>query len=131
MTGYQALFTPNPTIAVLYKDRGFTLQKIGEEAAVECSIFLKTVVTNKYFRNVVNRFEKQEFITEVLTPPHNKEVLRKLKSISNEWLTLPNKAERGYMIGFFDETYLNTSSIIVLKDTNKSNSSFHKQTSII
>ena len=105
-----------PHYSALYKSRGFTLQKIGEEAAVECSFFLKSVVTNKYFRNVINRFEKQEFTTEVMAPPHSKEVLKKLRSISDEWLTLPNKAERGYMMGFFDDAYLNTSSIILLKD---------------
>jgi phosphatidylglycerol lysyltransferase len=106
-----------PYYKALYKSRGFSLQKIGEEAAVECNVFLKTVVKNKYFRNVVNRFEKQQFTTEVITPPHNKEVLRSLRSISDEWLTLPNKAERGYMMGFFDDAYLNTSSIILLKDS--------------
>ena len=105
-----------PHYSSLYKKHGFSLQKIGEEAAVECSVFLNSVVTNKYFRNVVNRFEKQQFTTEVLIPPHNKEVLRRLRSISDERLTLPNKAERGYLMGFYDDTYLNTSSIIVLKD---------------
>jgi len=107
-----------PHYSKFYKNKNFSLQKIGEEAEISCDKFLKETVTNKYFRNVTNRFEKQNYTTEVLAPPHNREVLRRLRTISDEWLTLPNKAERGLMIGFFDEHYLNTSSIIVLKDND-------------
>ncbi|HUC79136.1 MAG TPA: phosphatidylglycerol lysyltransferase domain-containing protein [Candidatus Saccharimonadales bacterium] len=105
-----------PYYSSLYRKKGFSLQKIGEEAVVDCDNFLTKVTGNKYFRNVINRFEKQAYKTDVLLPPHNKTLLKKLRYISDEWLTLPNKAERGYMIGFFDETYLNSSTIIVLKD---------------
>jgi phosphatidylglycerol lysyltransferase len=105
-----------PHFNSLYQDRDFSLQKIGEEARVNCSDFLENVATNKYFRNIINRFENQKYTTEILSPPHNKNLLRDLRNISNQWLTLPNKAERGLMIGFFDEAYLNTSTIIVLKD---------------
>jgi phosphatidylglycerol lysyltransferase len=105
-----------PHYSNFYKKNGFTLQKIGEEASVVCEKFLGNVVGNKYFRNITNRFEKQGYTTEVLTPPHSKEILHRLRDISNEWLTLPNKAERGLMMGFFDVGYLNSSTIIVLKN---------------
>ncbi len=99
-----------------YKKNGFALQKIGEEAGVNCEKFINHVATNKYFRNIINRFEKQKYTVEVMMPPHSKEIIKKLRTISNEWLTLPNKAERGLMIGFFDENYLNSSTILVLKN---------------
>ncbi len=112
-----AFIHTRPHFSKLYKSHDFNLQKIGEEARVNCKDFLDNVATNKYFRNINNRFENQGYTTEVLSPPHSKESLRRLRSISNEWLTLPNKAERGLMIGFFDENYLNTSTIVVLKDS--------------
>ena len=111
-----AFIHTRPHFSKLYKNHDFSLQKIGEEARVNCKNFLDNVANNKYFRNINNRFENQGYTTEVLLPPHSRDLLRELRNISDEWLTLPNKAERGLMIGFFDESYLNTSTIIVLKD---------------
>jgi phosphatidylglycerol lysyltransferase len=102
----------------LYRNEDYTLQKVGEEAVINVDHFEKAVVRNKYFRNVANKFEKNGYTTEVLKPPHSKETLKDLKRVSDEWLKLPGRSERGFMIGYFSYSYISTCNIVVLRDEN-------------
>ncbi|HUC95550.1 MAG TPA: phosphatidylglycerol lysyltransferase domain-containing protein [Candidatus Saccharimonadia bacterium] len=100
----------------IYKNSDLELQNIGQEAVIDCKHFIEKVSANKYFRNIKNRFEKQDFKVDLLSPPHDPETLKKLKNISDEWLSLPGKTERGFVMGYFNNAYLNMCDILVLKD---------------
>ncbi len=100
----------------LYKKLGFEAQKIGEEAIVDTESFVKNVMGNKYFRHIANRFEREKYTTEVLRPPHSAEVLHRLRDVSNEWLRVPGRAERGFMLGYFSDEYMQVCQIVVARD---------------
>lgn len=111
----------------LYKDLGFSVQKIGEEAIVDIADFKQNVANNKYFRNITNRFSKANFNVEIYNPPHQKSLLRKLRRISDEWLEAPGRAERTMMMGYFDEHYLQQCTLFVAVDENQKMHAFINQ----
>ncbi len=102
----------------LYKKAGFRLQKIGEEAIVDLHEF-ESERNNKYFRHIRNRFQKLDYSAEILQPPHSAETLRRLKTISDEWLARPGRAERRLLLGYYDQAYLQQTSLVVVYDAKK------------
>jgi len=102
--------------AALYGSLGFELQKIGEEAIVDISHYVKSVMPNKYFRHIVNRFEREKYTTEILEPPHGAAVLSRLREVSDDWLTVPGRAERGFMMGYFNYDYIQQCPVMVARD---------------
>jgi phosphatidylglycerol lysyltransferase len=105
-----------PKYNQLYKEQDLSLQKIGEEASLDIAHFNEHVKRNKYFRQITNKFTKQEFATELLMPPHNKAVLSRLTAISNDWLQQPGRAERRFMMGNFTAAYMQECPVMVLRD---------------
>lgn len=99
-----------------YKVNGFAMQKIGEEAVVEINTFLNHQIHDKYFRQIYNKFSKHGYIAELLSPPHNAAVLQRLKQVSDEWLDRPGRSERGVLMGYFSEEYLQQAPVMVLRD---------------
>ena len=106
----------DPAYTELYKQCGFSLQKIGEEAVLEVAHFQDSVRTNKYFRHIYNRFTKQGFTTEMLPPPHDTTTIRRLQTISKAWLNQPGRAERRFMMGYFTPQYMQECPVFVLRD---------------
>jgi phosphatidylglycerol lysyltransferase len=100
----------------LYKNLGLEMQKIGEEAIVDTAHFVKSVMPNKYFRHIANRFERQKFTTEILLPPHSQELLHRLHQVSNDWLGAPGRVERGFMMGYFTDEYIQQCSLMVARN---------------
>ncbi len=100
----------------IYQNLDFKLQKIGQEAVVDIDNFVLNVKSNKYFRNIITKFEKQGFISEILIPPHHPAIIKRLKEISDDWLKLPGRSERGFAMGYFDTDYLNMCQIFVIRD---------------
>jgi phosphatidylglycerol lysyltransferase len=102
----------------LFKSLGFEIQKIGEEAIVDVRNFCETVASDKYFRHINNRFGKNGYSFELLEPPHSSELVERLGKISDDWLKLPGRIERGFMLGYFDKHYMQMCNIAVVKDEN-------------
>lgn len=100
----------------LLLDLGLEFQKLGEEAIINVEEFCTTTHRNKHFRNVNNRFVKGGYVTEYLQPPYSSSFITALRRISDSWLTLPGKSERGFMLGYFDTEYLQECPILVVKD---------------
>jgi phosphatidylglycerol lysyltransferase len=111
----------------MYETLGFDTQKIGEEAVVDIKHFQNNVSNNKYFRNIKNRFAKQNYSVQIFSPPHSKAFLRRLKQISDEWLELPGRSERGFMMGYFNEDYLQQCDIMVAQDNQEKIQAFINQ----
>ena len=111
-----AFIHTEPDFSELYKARGFSLQKIGEEAVLDLAHFQEHVRGEKYFRQIRNRFAKLDYTTEALLPPHNPAVVARLRTISDEWLAQPGRTERGFMLGYFSDDYLQQCSLMVLRD---------------
>jgi phosphatidylglycerol lysyltransferase len=107
-----------PAFSELYRRHGLSLQKIGEEAVLDLAKFEEHVRRNKYFRQITNRFTKQGYTCEVLEAPYSSELITALHGISDQWLSLPGRAERGFMMGSFSEAYMQQSTLIVLRDAD-------------
>ncbi|GAC1386827.1 MAG: hypothetical protein NVS1B7_7030 [Candidatus Saccharimonadales bacterium] len=122
-----AFIHTEPKRAELYKRYDFSLQKIGEEAIVDLDHFMSSVVTNKYFRQINNKFEKQGYTTELLLPPHNIAVLARLKEISKNWLELPGRSERGFMMGYYSDEYMQMCPVMVVRDAASTIQAFINQ----
>lgn len=110
-----------------FKRHNFALQKIGEEAVVDVDHFTSTVAKGKYFRQIGNKFEKQGYFTELLIPPHNAAVLARLREISKNWLDLPGRAERGFMMGYYSDAYMQQCPIMVVRDAASTIQAFINQ----
>ncbi len=105
-----------PPHGEMYKRHGLSLQKIGEEAVLDLAHFDAEVKNEKYFRQIRNKFEKQGYAAEMLTPPHNDAVLRRLHAISNDWLKQPGRDERRFMLGYYNAAYMQECNVMVLRD---------------
>ncbi|HET8991530.1 MAG TPA: phosphatidylglycerol lysyltransferase domain-containing protein [Candidatus Saccharimonadales bacterium] len=100
----------------LYKKHGFTVQKLGQEAVVETEKFVNELKGSKYFRQILNRFSKQDYSYELLSPPHHQAVLARTKTISDEWLSGGNKSERGFTMGYYTHDYMQLCDLMVARD---------------
>lgn len=99
-----------------YKEMGFTAQLIGQEAVVNLNKFIHKSIHDKYFRNILNRFQKQFYEYQILKPPHDDKVLDRLEVISNQWLKRGGHLERGFAMGWFSKEYMNNCQLIVALD---------------
>jgi phosphatidylglycerol lysyltransferase len=101
-----------------YKKLGYRLQKIGEEAVLDLPKFEanQTGKSGKYFREIRNRFTKRDFRVEVVQPPHSQDIINRLREISDQWLGKPGRAERGFMLGYFNVEYLQQCTLVLLRD---------------
>jgi phosphatidylglycerol lysyltransferase len=100
----------------LYEKEGYSLQKLGQEAIVDINHFNDELKDSKYFRQIINRFNKQGYSFELLTPPHHQAILDRLKTISDEWLSKGSRAERGFVMGYFTTDYMQQCVVAVARD---------------
>lgn len=107
-----------------YKDNGYQLQLIGQEAIVDIDHFVNVTAKNKYFRNIKNRFNRENYSIEILEPPHHQALVDRLKYISDNWLEKPGRSERGFVMGYFSEEYLQQCQIVVARDAAKTIQAF-------
>jgi len=111
-----AMIHTQDTYTPLYERHGFVLQKLGQEAVLDLQHFTTKVSRNKYFRQINNRFSKQDYTAELLLAPHHEAVVGRLKSISTEWLARGAHAERGFVMGYFTPAYLQQCAVMVARD---------------
>jgi len=100
----------------LYEKYGLAMQKIGEEAILNLDKYISDVVDNKYFRHINQKFTKLGYTCELLKPPHSDAVINQLRKISKDWLELPGRTERGFMMGYFSGPYMQLCNIMVARD---------------
>jgi phosphatidylglycerol lysyltransferase len=100
----------------LYEDEHLLLQKIGEEAVVNLEKFTEKTIRNKKWRHTMNKFEKLGYSFELRKAPHSNALLHELQRISDSWLESPGRSERGFVLGYFNEDYLQDCDIAVLKN---------------
>ncbi|UXJ69710.1 bifunctional lysylphosphatidylglycerol flippase/synthetase MprF [Lysinibacillus fusiformis] len=112
--GYTPVFYEiNNKIFSTLHEYGYSFFKLGEEAFVDLEKFTFTGKEMKGSRAIRNKFERENYIVEIMSPPYSQEVMKELKEVSIKWLQ--GRAEKGFSLGFFDEHYLSTSNIAVLR----------------
>ena len=109
---YQVL----PDHLKLYKRAGFSSIQIGQEGSVDLGRFSLEGGERKSIRGSVNKMKRLGYCAEVLSPPHPAPVLRELQEISNEWLSDRRTSEMRFSVGWFDEIYLNTCPVLIVRN---------------
>jgi phosphatidylglycerol lysyltransferase len=105
-----------PTYLDVYKSAGYETLMLGEEAIVDLSKFTLEGSENKTLRNGYNKLVRNGYHYDVVQPPFSPRMLRELNSISNEWLGSRGASEMRFSLGWFDEGYLNTCPILLIRD---------------
>jgi phosphatidylglycerol lysyltransferase len=90
----------------LYLDLGLTLLKLGEEALVRLEDFTLDGKDRKTFRHLLNKFDKDGFNFEIVSPSQVSSLFPVFREISDQWLQQKNTREKGFSLGFFNTEYL-------------------------
>ena len=90
----------------IYLDMGMSLSKLGEEAVVPLADFSLDGPKRAGLRQEHRRAVREGAQFAVLTPDAARLAMPQLKAISDAWLEAKSAAEKGFSIGYFDESYL-------------------------
>ncbi|MDR1568476.1 MAG: bifunctional lysylphosphatidylglycerol flippase/synthetase MprF [Streptococcaceae bacterium] len=113
--GYIPIFYEVTKNQVMFlHELGFQFFKMGEEGHVTLEHFSTSGKKNRTKRSLVNQVEKAGFTMTVIHPPFSSTVLNRLKEVSDDWLD--GRSEKGFSLGFFNEEYLSTSPIAIVKN---------------
>ncbi|CRK83738.1 lysyltransferase [Neobacillus massiliamazoniensis] len=93
---------------------GYAFFKLGEEAFVDLKSFPVSGSRMKGLSALQNKFIRDGYQFEIITPPFSKELVDELREVSNDWLQ--GRKEKGFSLGFFDLDYLNKAPIAIAKD---------------
>jgi phosphatidylglycerol lysyltransferase len=104
--GWTVLYEVGAQHLHLYVDLGLTLLKLGEEALVPLQTFSLEGGARKGLRHTFRKLEKEGCAFEVVAERQIPPILPELKSISDAWLSEKHTREKGFSLGFFEETYL-------------------------
>lgn len=102
-----------------YKETGYKLFRIGASAMVDISEFASKTVRNKWWRWVLNKAKKQGWEYQLAEAPHDYPLMTELRHVSDAWLKRQNHVERGFALGYFDETYLQSCRLHLLRSGGK------------
>jgi phosphatidylglycerol lysyltransferase len=107
-----ALYQTLPDFLAIYLRRGLKKMKIGDDAIVDLSSFNLEGKDMKKFRHQVNRMEKSGIRMVRYEPPITDEVLAQVRAVSNEWLQVPGRRERGFTLGKFEREYVRSTPLV-------------------
>jgi phosphatidylglycerol lysyltransferase len=99
-----------------YRSAGFDSIPIGREAIIDLASFTLNGSENKTLRNSYNKMARLGYRYDVVQPPYSARMMRELSSISDEWLVGRGTTELRFSLGWFDEAYLNTCPILLVRD---------------
>ena len=111
-----AFYQVVPDCLEIYKSLKFDVLPLGHEASVDLSTFTLEGSENKNVRNAHNKMLRNGYKVAVQEPPHSPRMLRELRAISDDWLSTRGAKEMGFSLGWFDDEYLNTCPILLVRD---------------
>jgi phosphatidylglycerol lysyltransferase len=105
-----------PDSLPLYEDAGLEPLQIGASALISTEKFLQETARDKWWRWKNNQAAKSGYEYQQAVPPHSGRLLQQLKAVSDAWLTIDGHVERGFALGYFDESYMQACTIHYLQD---------------
>ena len=99
----------------IYIDLGLTLFKLGEEAIIPLPDFSLEGGVRKALRRTRKDAVKAGATFELIPPEDTHIFLPGLKQISDEWLATKRTREKGFSLGRFDERYLSSSPVALVR----------------
>lgn len=103
----------------MYLDLGLTLLKLGEEARVPIQDFSLTGRHRKALRHAHSRAAEEKCSFQVVPVSDVPALLPALRTISDVWLAEKHATEKGFSLGYFDESYLRRFPIALVHQKGK------------
>jgi len=98
-----AFYQTLPDFLPLYRQAGFKKMKIGDDAIVDLEKFNLDGKSMKHIRHAVNQFQKAGLQSVYYEPPVPDNILAGIQDVSDDWLRIPGRRERGFTVGVFSE----------------------------
>lgn len=99
----------------MFQSVGLKVLKVGEDAIVDLDEFSINTIKKKTFKQPLKKLSKQGYELKKYVPPHTDAIITAVENISNEWLQLPGRKERGFSLGWFEEDVVRESTLFVLE----------------
>jgi phosphatidylglycerol lysyltransferase len=99
----------------MYVDRGLGFVKLGEEARVDLSQFTLDGGRAAKYRQALRRLEKEGATFRIVDAANVPAIVPQLRDVSDDWLAAKASAEKGFSLGFFDETYVSRFPVAVIE----------------
>jgi phosphatidylglycerol lysyltransferase len=112
---YQTL----PDFLPLYKALGFRKLKIGDDAIVDLTKFTLEGKAMRKFRYTLTQMEKIGVHILKFEPPIAEDILLQVKEVSDEWLQIPGRRERGFTLGRFEPDYIRSTPLFAVADSEE------------
>jgi phosphatidylglycerol lysyltransferase len=103
----------------LYADFGLTFLKLGEEARVDLTAFTLDGSHASRHRQSIRRLEKDGGSFRVIEAADVPAVIGQLRAVSDDWLAAKASAEKGFSLGFFEESYVARFPVGVIERNNR------------
>ena len=110
-----AFHQASPERVGAYRVAGLRLLKIGEEAVVDLTTFSLDGRPMKAMRSALRRLEREGYRAVVHAPPHAPELMAELREVSDAWLTLEGRRERGFTLGQWSDAYIGSCPVVTLE----------------
>ncbi len=104
--GVPAFYEIGHTHLHRYADFGLTFVKLGEYAKVDLATFTLEGGQGSKYRQAIRRLDKDGGSFRIIEPAAVPAIMDELRAVSDDWLAAQTTAEKGFSLGFFDETYL-------------------------
>lgn len=106
-----AFYQTLPDFLPTYQRLGFRKLKIGDDAIVDLAEFSLEGKSRKKLRHYMNQFEKSGLRGLRYEPPLAEEILAQAQEVSDDWLEIPGRRERGFTLGQFAAHYVRTTPL--------------------
>lgn len=103
----------------MYVEMGLSVIKIGEEGRVHLPDFDLHGHSKRNLRRAHKKIEELECEFSVVPQAEVPEILPELRAISDAWLSEKNVAEKGFSLGFFDDDYVSTCPVAILRHEDR------------
>jgi len=98
-----AFYQTLPDFLPLYHEAGFKKMKVGDDAIVDLGAFSLDGKRMKHVRHEINQFEKAGIKPAYFEPPIPDNIMAGIREVSEDWLKIPGRRERGFTVGAFSE----------------------------
>lgn len=106
----------NAEMLPYYLNLGLSLYKLGEEARISLSDFSLKGKQLDAQRHRRNKFTKMGYQFEILNGESLDSAMPCLKRISDAWMKSKNAREKGFSLGYFNESYIRFTDVAVIKN---------------
>lgn len=111
-----AFHQTQPDFLAIYRELKFKKLKIGDEAVVDLGEFALQGKRMKHLRHYMNQLENLGMKVRFHEPPVDDGTLAQVTEVSDEWLKIPGRRERGFTMGTFVDQYIRSTPLAAAVD---------------